>query len=214
MNQTEIRYAFSTQAFRILVSAAGIEYLACFAEADKPEEDPPEKYQAELFSLVKRGLIEIREEQYHLNQICSDMVCTIRDRKKMMLLRGEDLEEILYLTEKNAVAATPGRKKDEYIFLEYLKQKDLDEHIKNILPENLFPQEILDGKKDMEDFPDSGEEILSIELMDIKDEIRGKYGIFRKDDYLYYTDEKESEVYLYQKEEFMGKLISECREEK
>ena len=211
MNQTEIRYALSITGFRILASAAGIEYLPCFTESEEQEENSVETYQTELFQMVKRGLIEIYEEKYRLNKNCSDMIRTIRDRRKTLLIQGSDVEKIIYIAEENAVEATPGRKKDEYICLEFIREKDLMEYLQSVFPDSLFPEETLKEKKDTDDHPDTGEEVLRIELIGKTDQSENRYMIFSREDYLYYSDERQTQLYL--KKEFIQKLIAECREE-
>ncbi len=212
MNQTEIRYALSVPGFRILASAAGINHMPCFAGSAGEEEASAEVYQTELFELVKRGLIEVREEQYHLNKTCSDMIRTIRDRKKTCLFQGDDIEQILYIADDKAVEATPGRKKDEYICLGYLDREELIEHIRNILPDNLFPEEMLSEKKDSDEIPETGEDVLKIEVFGATDKTESIYRIFINEDYLYYA--KNDEVKLYLKEEFIGILTDGCGEAK
>ncbi len=212
MKQIDIRYAFSIPGFRILASAAGIEHLPCFSTSLEQEDISTERYQTELFGLVKRGLIEIQEEQYLLSKPCSDIVRTIRDRKKTYLVQGRDIELIYYIADGNAVEATPGRKQDEYICLEYLEKEDLIDHIRCILPDNLFPEEVLLEKAESEDNPDSGEDVLNIEIFGTADEKESVYRIFTNEDYLYYV--KDDVVKIYQKEEFIDVLTEVYRGKK
>lgn len=180
---TDMKYVFSEEEFEFLASAAGVRELLCFCRKKEDMTDAAAKKC--LFDLSKRGIITVEENRILINKPFSDIFRSLASRKKTLKIIKNDGITFVYITEDmHAVEAANGRKKGDYIVLEYLDREGLMDRLSASLPDNMIPEDILFMKTDT---ADEGEEnvIWAAFVMDNNNEEVESFRIISQKAYLY-----------------------------
>lgn len=201
---TDIKYGFSEAAFDILASAAGIKELLCY-ERDDVSELPEVIYKKEFLSMAQRGIIDAEENRILVLKPYSEIYRTIADRNRIIKIHKNDEIFFLYFTVRSdVVEAEQGRKKGEYIILEFISKQEIRDKLLGMLPDNIIPEDIIFMKPDS----DKDAELSVIWEADIYDKDNKEICYFKivTDGIYLYVHDKEGSV-LYRKEEFADRLL-------
>lgn len=147
MSVTEKWIGFSEMEFKILLSAYHIDSLICFEKEDCSFSQ--EDYNRGIASMFQRNLLRTSKNSENLlpaDEI-KNLMEGIQNATAVFLLRdntGRMPTHIVYAGKKNAVIATPGARKEEYIRMFLLPKKKLMEWLDEaeILPPDFVPADL------------------------------------------------------------------------
>ncbi len=201
---SDIKYIFNEVGFEILAAAAGIDELMCFVQDDTTPTSEV-MYKRELLALAQRGIIEVEDERILVLKPFSDIFRTIANRNKIIKITSNNETVFFYLTDRlDAVEASAGRKKGDYIVMGYISCQVIKDRIRDILPDNAIPEDILFMKPETEILK-GGEEVLESIVYDRNNNEMSNLKIKSDGIYFYVTDTEGS--WLYKKDEFLDRMF-------